>query len=97
LLRGAKAQAHALCRIDSSNGGASSSTKPLYVADPFSAIEQSVRGAAGGNDPAPLRDMAVSALRGLLIGNQQEADEAHRASLVLLCSLLSSLFYCSGQ
>jgi hypothetical protein len=46
------------------------------AADPFSSIEQSVRGATGSSDPAALRDAAVSAVRGLLTGNQQQADEA---------------------
>jgi hypothetical protein len=46
------------------------------AADPFSSIEQSMRSATGGNDPAAVRDAAVSAVRGLLTGNQQQADEA---------------------
>jgi len=46
------------------------------VTDPFSSIEQSVRGATGGNDPAALRDAAVTAVRTALTGNQQQAQEA---------------------
>src|ERR671913_692721 len=46
------------------------------VADPFSSIEQSVRGATGGNDPAALRDSAVAAVRAAVTGNQQQATEA---------------------
>src|SRR5919112_5650681 len=46
------------------------------VADPFSGIEQSVRGATGGNDPAALRDAAVTAVRAALTGNQQQAQDA---------------------
>jgi hypothetical protein len=46
------------------------------VADPFSSIEQSLRGATGGNDPAALRDAAVTAVRAALTGNQQQAQEA---------------------
>ena len=46
------------------------------VTDPFSSIEQSVRGATGGNDPAALRDAAVTAVRAALTGNQQQAQEA---------------------
>src|SRR5215213_4413541 len=46
------------------------------VADPFSSIEQSVRGTTGGNDPAALRDAAVTAVRAALTGNQQQAQEA---------------------
>ena len=46
------------------------------VADPFSSIEQSVRAATGGNDPAALRDGAVTAVRAALTGNPQQAQEA---------------------
>jgi hypothetical protein len=46
------------------------------VADPFSSIEQSVRGATGGNDPAALRDAAVAAVRSAVTGNPQQATEA---------------------
>jgi hypothetical protein len=45
-------------------------------ADPFSSIEQSVRGASGGNDPAALRDAATAALRAAVTGDQTKADEA---------------------
>ena len=46
------------------------------ITDPFGQIEQSVRGAAGGNDPAALRDAAVAAVRAAVTGNQQEAQDA---------------------
>jgi len=46
------------------------------VTDPFAAIEQSVRGATGGNDPAALRDAAVAAVRAALTGDQAQAQEA---------------------
>jgi hypothetical protein len=46
------------------------------VTDPFSDIEQSVRGATGGNDPAALRDAAVAAVRAAVTGDQQKAQEA---------------------
>lgn len=46
------------------------------VADPFSSIEQSVRNASGGNDPAALRDAAVTAVRAALTGDQAQAQEA---------------------
>jgi hypothetical protein len=46
------------------------------VTDPFSSIEQSLRGATGGNDPAALRDAAVAAVRALVTGNPQQAQEA---------------------
>ena len=46
------------------------------VTDPFSSIEQSLRGATGGNDPAALRDTAVAAVRAVMTGSQQQAQEA---------------------
>jgi hypothetical protein len=46
------------------------------VADPFASIEQSVRGATGGNDPAALRDAAVAAVRAAVTGNEAQAQEA---------------------
>jgi hypothetical protein len=46
------------------------------AADPFSSIEQSIRGATGGNDPAALRDAAVAAVRAAVTGNEQQAAEA---------------------
>jgi hypothetical protein len=46
------------------------------AADPFSSIEQSMRGAAGGNDPAALRDAAVAAARTAITGDQSQAAEA---------------------
>jgi hypothetical protein len=45
-------------------------------ADPFSSIEQSLRSATGGNDPAALRDAATAALRGAVTGDQAKAQEA---------------------
>jgi len=45
------------------------------VADPFSSIEQSLRGATG-NDPATLRDAAIAAVRAAVTGNQPQAAEA---------------------
>jgi len=44
--------------------------------DPFSSIEQSIRSASGGNDPAELRDAAVAAVRAALTGDDQKAEEA---------------------
>jgi len=46
------------------------------LSDPFAAIEQSVRGATGGNDPAAMRDAAVAAVRAVVTGNQQQAKDA---------------------
>jgi len=51
------------------------------ASDPFSAIERSVRDASGGNDPAALRDAAVSAVRALVTGDpQQQQDARERAA-----------------
>jgi hypothetical protein len=44
--------------------------------DPFSSIEQSIRSASGGNDPAELRDAAVAAVRAAMSGDDQKAEEA---------------------
>ena len=49
------------------------------VTDPFSSIEQSMRGATGGNDPEALRDAAVTAMRAVVTGNQQQAAGGSRA------------------
>jgi hypothetical protein len=46
------------------------------VASPFDAVEQSMRGAMGGNDPAALRDAAVAALRAAATGDEQKAADA---------------------
>jgi hypothetical protein len=43
---------------------------------PFDAVEQSLRGALGGNDPAALRDAAVAAVRAAATGDAQQADAA---------------------
>jgi hypothetical protein len=45
------------------------------AADPFSSIEQAIRGNTGG-DPAALRDAAVAAVRAAVTGNQQQAADA---------------------
>ena len=42
------------------------------VADPFSSIEQSLRGVTGGNDPAAMRDAAVAAVRAAVTGNNSK-------------------------
>src|SRR6185295_13412475 len=44
--------------------------------DPLVRIEQAVRDATGGNDPAALRDGAVSAVRAVLTGNPEQAQQA---------------------
>ena len=44
--------------------------------DPFSAIERQVRDASGNNDPAALRDAAVSAMRATVSGDGSQAQDA---------------------
>jgi len=44
--------------------------------DPFSAIENQVRGASGGNDPVALRDAAVASVRAAVTGDQAQAQAA---------------------
>ena len=46
------------------------------MADPMAAIEGSLREATGGNDPAALRDAAVTAMRAVLTGDAAQAQEA---------------------
>lgn len=46
------------------------------MTDPFSSIEQSLRSATSGNDPAALRDAAVAAVRAVVTGDQQQAEGA---------------------
>jgi hypothetical protein len=46
------------------------------VTDPFGAIERQLRESTGGNDPAALRDAAVTAVRAALTGDQAQAEEA---------------------
>jgi hypothetical protein len=44
--------------------------------DPFGAVERQLREAAGGEDPAALRDAAVAAVRAALTGDQAQAQDA---------------------
>jgi hypothetical protein len=54
------------------------------AADPLARIERSVRDASGGNDPAALRDAAVSAVRAAVTSDPTQAQEARdRAAQVL--------------
>ena len=46
------------------------------MTDPFSSIEQSLRNAIPGNDPAALRDAALAAMRAAITGDQLQAAEA---------------------
>jgi hypothetical protein len=45
-------------------------------ADPFAAVERSLRSATGGNDPAALRDAATAALRSAVTGDPSKTQEA---------------------
>jgi hypothetical protein len=44
--------------------------------DPMAGIEQNVRDASGGNDPAALRNAAVASVRAALTGDEAKAEEA---------------------
>lgn len=55
---------------------ATAAAPALAQADPFSGIEQQVRAASGGQDPAALRDAAVAAVRAALTGDPAQAQEA---------------------
>jgi len=57
--------------------------------DPFGAIERQLREAAGGNDPAALRDAAVSAVRAALTGDQAQARDARERAAQALAKALS--------
>ncbi len=48
----------------------------LAQADPFAEVEQQVRAAAGGQDPAALRDAAVAAVRAAVTGDPAQAQDA---------------------
>jgi hypothetical protein len=56
----------------------------MRIADPFSPIEESIRTAIPGNDPATLRDAAIAAVRAVVTGDPQQAAEAReRAAQVI--------------
>ncbi len=50
------------------------------AADPMAGIEQSIRDASGGNDPAALRDTAVASMKAMLTGDQAQIEEARTRS-----------------
>ncbi|MBF9233086.1 PhnA-like protein [Microvirga alba] len=54
------------------------------VTDPFSAIENQIRGVTGGNDPAALRDAAITAIRATLTGDQAQAQAARNRAVAAL-------------
>jgi hypothetical protein len=63
-------------------GGAAKSTAEVaapalvLVADPFSSIEQQLRGTTASNDPAALRDAAIAAVKAAITGEGLQATEA---------------------
>ena len=64
--------------IASAAGGAIQTAAPSLAAsaDPFSSIEQSIRGVAGTDDPTALREAAIAAVKAAVSGNEQEAAQA---------------------
>ena len=56
--------------------GSAAQTAAAQATDPFASIERGVRDATGGNDPAALRDTAVAAMRAVLTGDQNQAQQA---------------------
>jgi hypothetical protein len=45
------------------------------VADPFTSIEQTIRGSTG-NDPAAARDAAIASMKAMMTGDQAQVDQA---------------------
>ena len=59
------------------------------TADPFSFIETRVREMSGGNDPAALRDAAVSAVRAAVTGDPATIEEARQRAAEALATAQS--------
>ena len=58
-------------------GTAATAAAPaLANADPFASIEDQVRSASGGEDPAALRDAAIAAMRSAVTGDPAQAQDA---------------------
>jgi hypothetical protein len=88
LLGGAyRGMTNALGNVSSAVGSTAETVTQIAVtriADPFSSIEDSIRGAISGNDPATLRDAAIVAVRAVVTGDPQQAAEAReRAAQVI--------------
>jgi hypothetical protein len=88
LLGGAyRGMTNALGNVSSAIGSTAETVTQIAVtriADPFSSIEESIRGAVSGNDPAALRDAAIVAVRAVVTGDPQQAAEAReRAAQVI--------------
>jgi hypothetical protein len=54
------------------------------VPDPFASVERAVREASGGNDPATLRDAAVSAVRAAVTSDPTQAQDARERAATAL-------------
>lgn len=79
----------ALGGLASSVGGATQTAVEAVaprVQDPFAAIEQAVRGATNGSDPAALRDAAVTALRAVVTGDEAQAEAAREQAAQALAA-----------
>ena len=88
LLGGAyRGMTNALGNVSSAIGSTAETVTQIAVtriADPFSSIEESIRSAVPGNDPATLRDAAIIAVRAVVTGDPQQAAEAReRAAQVI--------------
>ena len=46
------------------------------MADPFSSIEQAMKAPANGSDPAAMRDAAISSMKAVVTGNDEDAKTA---------------------
>lgn len=69
---------NAVGNVAQATGGLAQAAAPVLAqrADPFASIEQSLRDASGGQDPAALRDTAIAAMKGLVTGDQAQAQAA---------------------
>lgn len=52
--------------------------------DPFSSIEQQMRSASGGTDPATMRDAAIAAVRAAVTSDPSQAEDAKNRAAELL-------------
>jgi len=50
------------------------------ISNPFTSIEQSIKSAAGDNDPAAMRDAAVAAVRAMVTGDGQQSQNARESA-----------------
>jgi hypothetical protein len=64
----------------------------MRITDPFSSIEESIRTAIHGDNPATLRDAAIAAVRAVPTGDPQHTSEAreHAAQVVARAQNISA-------